>query len=83
MAELQAYFADILREHRGRQREDLISLLIGAEIEGRKLTDEEIVGFSILPLAAGNETTTNLIANAVRVLTELRYRARDARDLLA
>ncbi|WP_309122203.1 cytochrome P450 [Paenibacillus sp.] len=70
IAELQAYFAGILREHRERPQEDLISLLIAAEIDGQKLTDAEIVGFSMLLLAAGNETTTNLIANAVRILTE-------------
>lgn len=68
--ELTAYFAHIVKQRRSEPREDLISLLLAAEIEGEKLSDPEILGFSILLLAAGNETTTNLITNAVRRLTE-------------
>lgn len=45
-------------------------MLLAAEIDGQKLDDKELLGFSILLLAAGNETTTNLITNAVRRLTE-------------
>jgi cytochrome P450 len=48
----------------------LISLLLAAEIDGEKLTEEELLGFFILLLVAGNETTTNLIANAVRYMVE-------------
>ncbi|ULL16288.1 cytochrome P450 [Paenibacillus sp. H1-7] len=70
MKELNAYFAVILEERRQKPQEDLISLLLEAEVEGQKLTDEELLGFCILLLAAGNETTTNLITNAVRWLTE-------------
>ncbi|CAG7616752.1 Putative cytochrome P450 YjiB [Paenibacillus allorhizosphaerae] len=68
--QLNAYFAQIVEQRRLEPQEDLISLLLSAEIEGQKLTDKEILGFSILLLAAGNETTTNLITNAVRILTE-------------
>ncbi|MDT0122050.1 cytochrome P450 [Paenibacillus sp. RRE4] len=68
--ELYAYFTDIMEQRRLQPQDDLISLLLDAEIEGEKLTEEEVVNFCILLLAAGNETTTNLIANAVRVLSE-------------
>ncbi|MFC7440472.1 cytochrome P450 [Laceyella putida] len=68
--ELSAYFARIVEQRRSEPKDDLISLLLAAEIEGQKLNDEEVIAFSILLLAAGNETTTNLIANAVRRLTE-------------
>ena len=70
MQELYAYFTDILEQRRSEPKDDLISLLLGAEIDGQKLTEEEVVNFCILLLAAGNETTTNLIANAVRILSE-------------
>jgi cytochrome P450 family 109 len=70
MEELNAYFAKIIEQRRRQPREDLISMLLAAEIDGQKLDDKELLGFSILLLAAGNETTTNLITNAVRRLTE-------------
>lgn len=68
--ELDAYFAEILKLRRQDPQDDLISLLLSAQIEGEKLEDKEIIIFSVLLLAAGNETTTNLITNAVRRLTE-------------
>ena len=70
MQELYSYFTDILEQRRIEPQDDLISLLLAAEIEGEKLTEEEVVNFCILLLAARNETTTNLIANAVRILSE-------------
>ena len=68
--ELSSYFTHIMEQRRIQPEDDLISLLLAAEIDGQKLTDKEIVGFCILLLAAGNETTTNLITNAVRILAE-------------
>ncbi|CAJ1313847.1 cytochrome P450 [Paenibacillus nuruki] len=68
--ELSSYFMNIMEQRRVQPKDDLISLLLAAEIDGQKLTDKEIVGFCILLLAAGNETTTNLITNAVRILAE-------------
>ncbi|CAG7598950.1 Putative cytochrome P450 YjiB [Paenibacillus solanacearum] len=84
--QLNDYFARIVDERRVQPRDDLISLLLSAEIEGEKLTDKEILGFSTLLLAAGNETTTNLITNAVRLLTEkpeLQQRLRNDPELTA
>ncbi|MFD1989053.1 cytochrome P450 [Paenibacillus nicotianae] len=68
--ELSNYFTAIMEHRRVQPEDDLISLLLAAEIDGQKLTDKEIVGFCILLLAAGNETTTNLITNGVRILAE-------------
>ncbi|TXK66620.1 cytochrome P450 [Paenibacillus sp. N3.4] len=70
LQELTSYFKEIVGLRRTDPKEDLISLLLSADIEGEKLSLQEIIGFAILLLAAGNETTTNLITNAVRVLTE-------------
>ncbi|WP_366345614.1 cytochrome P450 [Paenibacillus amylolyticus] len=70
MQELHIYFTGIMEERRLQPEDDLISLLLAAEIDGQKLTADEVVGFCILLLAAGNETTTNLITNAVRILSE-------------
>jgi cytochrome P450 len=62
--ELGAYLAERLAERRNAPRDDLLSALLAAEIDGEKLTDVETIGFAFLLLVAGNETTTNLISNA-------------------
>jgi cytochrome P450 len=67
---LNEYFKEIIQERKSSPKDDLISLLLAAEIDGEKLTEEELLGFCILLLVAGNETTTNLIANAVRYMVE-------------
>ena len=67
---LQGYFKEIIAERQQNKQEDLISLLLEAEIDGEHLTEEEVLGFCILLLVAGNETTTNLITNGVRYMTE-------------
>jgi cytochrome P450 len=69
--ELVHYFKGILEIRARDPQQDLISALLAAEINGEKLTERELIGFCILLLAAGNETTTNLITNGVRILTEL------------
>lgn len=68
--EVAAYFARIVEQRRAQPRYDLISSLLRAEVDGQRLTPVEILGFCVLLLVAGNETTTNLIGNAVRCLAE-------------
>ncbi|MCY0891946.1 MAG: cytochrome P450 [Acidibacillus sp.] len=64
--ELDSYFLHILNERRVDPKEDLISHLVQAEVNGEHLRDEDLLEFCILLLAAGNETTTNLLTNTVR-----------------
>jgi cytochrome P450 len=68
MVELGTYLARVYEERRREPRDDLMSALLAAELDGRFLTTEERVGFAILLLVAGNETTTNLISNAAVLL---------------
>ncbi|WP_353855559.1 cytochrome P450 [Bacillus sp. Bos-x628] len=68
--ELSDYFLHLIQKRTEAPANDLISLLIQAEIDGEQLTENELLGFCILLLVAGNETTTNLITNTVRLLTE-------------
>jgi len=61
-------FSELIEEKRRRPGDDLISGLLDAELEGRKLTDKEILGFCFLLISGGNETTEKLIANTVHQL---------------
>ena len=76
--ELGRYLADVFAARRREPRDDLISALLAAEIDGERLNDIELIGFGFLLLVAGNETTTNLISNAAVLLD----RHRDQRRLL-
>jgi cytochrome P450 len=61
---LIVYYQQMIAERRKKPTEDLTSALLEAEIDGDRLTDEEILGFMFLMVIAGNETTTKLLANA-------------------
>lgn len=64
-----SYFAAELPERRDGSRAGLITDLARAEVDGRRLTDDEVLGFSLLFIIAGHETTTKLTANAVELLS--------------
>lgn len=68
--EMAAYFQSLIPERRSRPGGDLVSAVVNAEIDGARLSDEDIVGFNILLLIAGNETTTNLLGNYLNVLVD-------------
>ena len=63
-AELLVYYAEMVALRRKKPSDDLTSALVEAEIDGDRLTDEEIMAFLFLMVVAGNETTTKLLANA-------------------
>jgi cytochrome P450 len=64
------YFGQMAATRRSHGAEDLITALVEAEIAGESLQDWEILGFCILLLIAGNETTTNLIGNLLNLLVD-------------
>jgi pimeloyl-[acyl-carrier protein] synthase len=66
-----SYFSDAICRHRAHPRDDLINALVTAEIDGDRLTEEEIVANCIVIMVGGQETTTNLIGNGL--LTLLRH----------
>jgi cytochrome P450 len=61
--ELRGYFGDIIAERRRNTRDDLVSQLIEAEVDGRRLGDDEIYPFLLLLLPAGAETTYRSSSN--------------------
>src|SRR5207244_3477614 len=66
--QLRDYFAGILAERRRKPAEDVISVLAQAELDGQRLTDEEIFAFLRLLLPAGAETTYRSSSNLVFAL---------------
>jgi cytochrome P450 len=62
---MRSYFEKMTDERRANPRNDLISGLVQAELDGEKLNFQELLQMLILLLVAGNETTTNLIGNSV------------------
>jgi cytochrome P450 len=66
--EMVGYFGKIAAARRAKGAEDLITALVEAEVEGEKLEEWEMLGFCMLLLIAGNETTTNLIGNILNLL---------------
>ncbi|MEJ5222031.1 MAG: cytochrome P450 [Tepidiforma sp.] len=63
--EMREYFTRMAEERRQRPRNDLLSGLVQAEQDGERLTFADLLQMLVLLLVAGNETTTNLISNAM------------------
>lgn len=78
-ADMLAYLHGHCRDRRAHPRHDLISELAAVEVDGERLTDEEVVNFSLILLMVGHITATALLGNTVLcfdkhpdVLAELR-----------
>jgi cytochrome P450 len=68
LAEMFGYFQRVLEQRRREPKDDLVSTLACAEIDGDRLRDPEILMFCVTLLAAGNETTRNLISGGALLL---------------
>jgi len=66
------YFRAAMKEQREHPREGLVSAMMAAEVDGSKLSDEEIVANLIVTMVGGQETTTNLIGNGMLTLLKNR-----------
>lgn len=69
-AELYALCDEIAADRRRQPREDIMSILVDAEVDGDRLTESELNLFFVLLVVAGNETTRNLIAHSLLALLE-------------
>jgi cytochrome P450 len=68
--EMFDYFGRLVTARRKEWRDDLLSVLTGAEMDGEALTEEEILYFCYLLILAGNETTRNAISGGMLALCE-------------
>ena len=83
--EMNAYFLEHIRSRRTHPGDDLTSRLIQAEVDGRRLAYEEIVGFVGLLLVAGHVTTTATLGNSIVAFSDAPDAAAEVRadpDLL-
>ena len=72
------YFLDLVKQCRKNPRDDLMSALVHVEDEGKRLSDEEIVGSCVILLQAGHGTTADLIGLGTLAM----FRHRDQMELL-
>ncbi|HEU4323024.1 MAG TPA: cytochrome P450 [Roseiflexaceae bacterium] len=63
--QMQQYFLDLAVQRRADPREDLISALIAAEVDGVRLSDHEVLNYALMLFVAGNETSSNLLSSAM------------------
>jgi cytochrome P450 len=70
LRDLNDYFRRILDERRREPRQDLVSRLLAAEVDGERLGETDLLEFCRLLLIAGYETTAYLVGSAVLCLDE-------------
>ncbi|MFL5320849.1 MAG: cytochrome P450 [Myxococcaceae bacterium] len=68
--EMTTYVAEMIAARTTNPRDDLMTRLVQAEVDGERLSHSDILGFFMLLIFAGTETTTNLINNAIVTLLE-------------
>ncbi len=68
--EMSNYFEAMLEDRRRQPRDDMMSELLAAEVDGERLSMEDTISFCILLLLAGHVTTTNLLGQAIRCFDE-------------
>jgi cytochrome P450 len=70
LGELSSFIVEHIRSKRERPGDDLVSLLVGSEVNGQPLSKEELFMFLLTLLVAGNETTRTLLSGSALVLAE-------------
>jgi cytochrome P450 len=71
-ADFQEYVLELIAERRRSPREDLVSGLVQARVDGGRLSDAEVVSTVIVLLNAGHEATVNTLGNGIRALMQHR-----------
>lgn len=80
IVDFRNYLKERIAERHSRTTDDFIGRLVDAHEKDSKLSDDEVLAGINLLLLAGNETTTNLISNAVLALTRFPERQQELRE---
>jgi pimeloyl-[acyl-carrier protein] synthase len=78
--DMTAYFREAIRQQRRKPQDGLIRSLMDAEVEGLRLSEEEVIANTIVTMVGGQETTTNLIGNGLLTLLRQPERLVELRD---
>jgi cholest-4-en-3-one 26-monooxygenase len=84
--ELHAYLVGLIDQRRTERQDDLVSMLLHADIGGEPLSDLQLLSYAELLVEAGNETTRNAISGGLLALTQHEgewEKLRANRDLVA
>ncbi|MDH6707202.1 cytochrome P450 [Kitasatospora sp. MAA19] len=65
MAQTQPFLDDLIEQRRREPGEDLVSCVLSAEIDGRKLTGPELIGSLVLIITAGIDTTWSALGSSL------------------
>ncbi|KQW76848.1 cytochrome [Devosia sp. Root413D1] len=68
--EFMDYVREMIAERRRQPREDLLTHMLTTEVDGEKLTDDEVISTTILLLNAGHEATVHTTGNGVKAILE-------------
>jgi hypothetical protein len=68
LQEMLSYFSGAVRQLKQKPNDGLIYSLLTAEVDGDRLTEEEVIANTIVTMVGGQETTTNLIGNGILTL---------------
>jgi len=66
--DFRAYVLELIEERRAEPRDDMVSGLVRARVDGERLSDDQIVSTVIVLLNAGHEATVNTVGNGFRAL---------------
>lgn len=80
VADMTGYFRAAIDQQKACPREGLIRSLLDAEVDGSRLSEEEVVANTIVTMVGGQETTTNLIGNGLLTLIRQPERMRQLRE---
>jgi cytochrome P450 len=80
VADMTGYFRDAIREQEKHPRDGLIRSLMDAEVDGQRLSEDEVIANTIVTMVGGQETTTNLIGNGLLTLIRQPDKLHQLRD---
>jgi cytochrome P450 len=70
VTELYRYFTDLAAAKKKQPDHDMISVLLQSDVDGRPVSNEEILGFCFVMIAGGNDTASGLIGGTAALLSD-------------
>ncbi|WP_437573282.1 cytochrome P450 [Sorangium sp. So ce887] len=68
IADIESYLREVLADRRRSRRDDLASDLLDAEVDGKRLSEAELISFLAIVLQGGHDTIASLLASSLRCL---------------